>query len=167
VPFGGGQPAPRDLALALAILASRTQSADNRTRAIDALQPVERASPNDVEVLLYLAELYRNTDQTERAEPLYRRAIQLDPNQVTASVGLGAILTGRGDYAGAIQLWHDALERNGGLELVRINMAMAQWRKGDLQDAERTLTKAVDFSPGFATPLDLLQRVREEIRRRQ
>lgn len=166
-PFGGGQPAPRDLALALGILASRTQSADDRARAIDALQPAERASPNDVEVLLYLAELYRNTDQASRAEPLYRRAMQLDRNQVTASVGLGAILMERGQYADAIQLWQDALAKNGGLELVRMNMAMAQWRSGDLQAAERTLTKSVDLSPGFATPLDLLQKVREQIRLRQ
>jgi hypothetical protein len=166
-PFGGGQPEPRDLALALGILASRTQSADDRARAIDALQPVERASPKDVEVLLYLAELYRNTDQANRAEPLYRRAMQLDLNQVTASVGLGAILMGRGEYAGAIQHWQDALEKNSGLELVRINLAMAQWRSGDLNAAERTLTRAVDLSPGFAAPLDLLQSVREQIRRWQ
>ena len=50
-----------------------------------------RATPDDPQVLIYLAESYRNGGQAERAIPLYRRAIVLDPAQVTAPVGLGGI----------------------------------------------------------------------------
>ena len=129
------------------------------------LQDAERASPNDVEILLYLAELYRNGNRQDDAVPLYRRAMRLDPIQVTASVGLGGILMERGELAGAIELWQDALAKNGGLELVRINMAMAQWRSGDLPAAESSLVRAVSLNPGFATPVELLQRLRQEMRR--
>ncbi len=114
--------------------------------------------------MVYLAELYRNGGQEEKAIPLYRRAMELDPTQVTAPVGLGGILMERGQYAEAIRLWQDALAKNGGLELVRINMALAQWRSGDLHAAERSLAKAVELSPGFATPVELLQKLRDQMR---
>ena len=160
VAFGGAPTSARDIALAYGIAASRTQDAALRSRAMAMLQEAERASPNDVEILLYLAELYRNGNRQDDAVPLYRRAIRLDPAQVTGSVGLGGILMERGEFAGAIDLWQDALRKNGGLELVRINMALAQWRSGDLPAAESTLLKAVSLNPGFATPLELLQQLR-------
>jgi hypothetical protein len=165
--FGGAPAAPRDLALAYGILASRTHAATDQARALIALEKAQRESPGDVEVMVYLAELYRNGGQDEKAIPLYRRAMELDPSQVTAPVGLGGILMERGQDAEAIRLWQDALARNAGLELVRINMAMAQWRSGDLKAAERTLAKAMELSPGFATPAELLQKVRDQIRRSQ
>ena len=65
-----------------------------RLRATSLLQDAERPSPDDVEVLLYLAELYRNGNREADAVPLYRRAIRLGPTQVTASVGLGGISVG-------------------------------------------------------------------------
>jgi hypothetical protein len=159
--FGGSRADPRDLALAYGIVASRTHQAADQARALTALERVARTAPSDVEVLLYLAELYRNGDQEEKAIPLYRRAIDLDPSQVTASVGLGGIMMERGQYAEAIRLWQDALAKNAGLELVRINMAMAQWRSGDLPAAERTLRKAIELNPGFAAPVDLLQKLQQ------
>ncbi len=162
--FGGGRAEPRDIALAYGILASRTQTAAARTRAVTALEEAERANPADAEPLVYLAELYRNSGQEAKAIPLYRRAMQLDPAQVTAPVGLGGILMERGAYAEAIALWQDALAKNAGLELVRVNMALAQWRMGDLQAAGRSLAKAVELSPGFATPRDLLQKLRAQMR---
>jgi hypothetical protein len=162
--FGGGRAEPRDLALAYGIMASRSHRAADESRALTALEQAANNSPSDVEVLLYLAELYRNGDQGDKAIPLFRRAIDLDPSQTTASVGLGGILMERGQYTEAIRLWQDALAKNAGLELVRINMALAQWRSGDLGAAERSLAKAIELNPGFATPVDLLQKLREQIR---
>jgi hypothetical protein len=66
--------------------------------------------------------------------------------------------------AEAIRLWEDALSRNGGLELTRINMAQAKWRSGDLRGAEADLVKAVALNPGFAVPVELLEKLREQIR---
>ena len=163
VVFGSGRAEPRDIALAYAIAASRTRDAAIQSRAATLLQQAEHSSPDDVEVLLYLAELYRNGNQVDQAIPLYQRAIRLDPTQVTASVGLGGILMQRGQDTEAIRLWQDALSKNGGLELVRINMAMAQWRSGDLPSAESSLVKAIALNPGFATPVEMLQRLRQQL----
>ena len=99
VPFDGAAASPRDVALAYAIVATRPGAA-GRDRARQLLEAAERNSPDDAEVLLYLAEIYRNTGQEDRAIPLYRRAMRLDPAQVTASAGLGGILFERGRRSG-------------------------------------------------------------------
>ena len=131
VPFGEAAASKRDVALAYAgIAAVRQRTAASQDRARQLLEQVEQSSPEDSEVLLYLAEIYRNSGLEERAIPLYRRAMQIDPAQVTASVGLGGILFEHGEYPAAIRLWQDALSKNSGLVLVSTNLAMAQWRTG-------------------------------------
>jgi Tetratricopeptide repeat/Cytochrome c554 and c-prime len=162
VPFGGAGASARDVALAYAIVATRPGAA-GRDRARQLLEAVERSSPDDAEVLLYLAEIYRNTGQEDRAIPLYRRAMRLDPAQVTASAGLGGILFERGEDREAIPLWQDALAKNSGLVLVATNLAMAQWRSGDMAAAQATLKKVIDLSPGFQPASDLLKRLQEAL----
>jgi hypothetical protein len=158
VPFGGATASARDVALAYAIVATRP-GAGGGDRALQLLEAVERNSPDDSEVLLYLAEIYRNAGRQDRAIPLYRRAMRLDPAQVTASAGLGAILFERGDDREAIRLWQDALAGNSGLVMVGTNLAMAQWRSGDRAAAESTLRRVIDLSPGFQPARDLLKRL--------
>jgi hypothetical protein len=160
VPFGGAAASPRDAAVAYAIVATRPGAA-GRDRARQLLEAAEVNSPDDVEVLLYLAEIYRNTGQEDRAIPLYRRAMRLDPAQVTASAGLGGILFERGDDREAIRLWQDALGKNSGLVMVGTNLAMAQWRSGDVVSAQATLRKVIDLSPGFQPARDLLKRLQD------
>jgi Tetratricopeptide repeat/Cytochrome c554 and c-prime len=162
VAFGGVAASPRDLALAYAIVATRP-GAVGRDRGRQLLEAAERDSPDDAEVLLYLAEIYHNTGQEDRAIPLYRRAMRLDPAQVTASAGLGGILFERGEDREAIRLWQDALAKNSGLVLVATNLAMAQWRSGDTAAAQATLRKVIDLSPGFQPARDLLKRLQEAL----
>lgn len=92
--------------------------------------------------------------------PLYETAMRLAPDQVTASVGLGAIRMERGEYAEAIRLWTDALSKNSGLQLVRLNLARAYWSIGDMPKARAALEKAVELSPGFPAAVNLLERFR-------
>lgn len=156
VAFGGGPASDRDLALAYAMVGQRAL-------AQEMLQKAEREFPEDSEVLMYLAELYRNGGKVDLAIPLYQRAIRVRPEQVTASVGLGSIRMERGEYAEAIRLWEDALAKNAGLELVRVNLAMAYWRSGNLRSAEAHLVKAVELGPGFAPAADLLRQLRARL----
>jgi tetratricopeptide (TPR) repeat protein len=153
VPFGGGPFTPRDLALAYAIAGS--------PRALQGLQAAARQSPDDTEVLLYLAERYRNDGKPDLAIPLFERA----GSELTALVGLGAIRMERGEYAEAIRLWESALAKNAGLVLVRTNLAIAYWKTGNLEAAEKHLVKAVALSPGLAAPAELLEKVRGQRKR--
>jgi cytochrome c-type biogenesis protein CcmH/NrfG len=160
VAFGGAPASSRDLALAYAIKAIGKQSGADRTRALGLLERAAREAPNDVEVLLFLAERYRNDGRNDLARPVYERAIRLDPGQVTASVGLGGIMMEHGEYAEAIRLWTDALSKNSGLELVRMNLAVALLRTGDRTAAISMLEKAVSLNPAFAPTRQLLEQAR-------
>jgi len=160
VPFGGGRSTARDLALAWGIVAARGDRVADRPRAEALLATALQESPGDVELLLYLGEIYRNTDRGDFAIPLFQRAIRLDPAQLTASVGLGGIYLERGRPADAIPLWEDALKKDAGLVLVRTNLALAYWQTGDLRAAEQHLAKAVAMAPGLAAPAELLEKLR-------
>jgi predicted CXXCH cytochrome family protein len=162
VAFGGAFASPRDLALAYAIVASRP-AGGGKERAQHLLEAAAEKSPGDTEVLLYLAEIYRNAGLDDRAIPLYRRAMRLDPAQLTALVGLGGIQFDRKDDREAIRLWQDALTKNPGLVMVGTNLALAYWRTGDLASAESTIRKVIDRSPGFQPARDLLKRLQEAL----
>jgi hypothetical protein len=159
VAFGGSPASSRDLALAYAIKAVGQRSGADRTRALSLLERAARATPNDAEVVMFLAERYRNDGHNDLARPLYERAIRLDAGQVTASVGLGGIMMEHGEYAEAIRLWTDALSKNSGLELVRMNLAVALLRTGQRAAAISMLEKAVSLNPAFAPTRQLLEQV--------
>lgn len=76
-----------------------------------------------------------------------------------ASVGLGGIVMEAGETAGAIRLWEDALSRNAGLELVRLNLTLALLRMGDRPFAEFHRRKAMSLNPALAPARDLLLRI--------
>jgi tetratricopeptide (TPR) repeat protein len=159
VAFGGAPASPRDLALAYAIKAIGRQTGADRTRALSLLEKAASTAPNDVEVLLFLAERYRNDGKNDLALPLYQRAIQLDAGQVTGSVGLGGIMMEQGNYAEAIRLWTDALSKNSGLELVRMNLAVALLRTGERAAARSMLEKAVSLNPAFPPTRQMLEQI--------
>jgi len=150
--FGGGAPSERDLGLTYAI-------AGDRRRAIPLLEKVAAGPAVDAEPLLYLAEIDRDSGKAAEAIPLYERAMKLDPLQVTASAGLGAIRMERRQYAEAIRLWEDALAKNAGLVMVRTNLALAYWRSGDRQSAERHLRRALELNPAFEPAQNLLRTI--------
>jgi tetratricopeptide (TPR) repeat protein len=156
--FSGGEPAPRDLALAYAILAQQEpRNTAYRTRAFELLRSI--ANP-DAEVMVALAEYQRESDPPQ-AVSLYERAIAADPSQLTARVNLGAIRMERGEYAEAIRIWQDALSRNPGLVLVRANLALALMRTQSPAAARAVLEKAAEFNPLFGLPGQLLDQVRQ------
>lgn len=157
--FDGTQASLRDQALAYGIVAAGRSSGADRTRALALLETAVQENPADVEVMLYLAEIYRNDGKNHLARPLYQRAVALDPNQATASVGLGGILMEGGEYREAIRLWTGALSKNAGLQLVRLNLAVAFLNIGDRRSAESHLRKALDLNPAFAPARELLKKL--------
>jgi predicted CXXCH cytochrome family protein len=163
--FGGGTASLRDLALAYAFAAiGKTAGADHR-RALDLLPRVLQESPDDIEALVSLAEIYRNTGRNDLARPLYERALTLEPGQATASVGLGGVDMEAGDYPAAIRLWKSALTRNEGLQFVRVNLAVALLRTGDRAGAASILQRGFELNPAFAPIRQLLKELNGDLHR--
>jgi Flp pilus assembly protein TadD len=65
----------------------------------------------------------------------------------------------RGNFAEAVRLWTDALGKNAGLELVRLNLAVALLSLGNRDAAEVNLRKALSLNPAFTPAIDLLQKL--------
>ena len=65
----------------------------------------------------------------------------------------------RGDLVGAIPLFRDALLKNAGLQLVRMNLAVALWQTGDRPGAESVLRAAIALNPAYAPARELLTRI--------
>lgn len=161
VPFGGGPADQRDLGLAYAIAAQRDHNSADQSRAFDLLRAAAPQAQSDSEVLLYLAELYSRSSDERSAIPLYELAMRVDPAQLTASVSLGGIRLEHGQTEEAIRLWRDALSKNPGLVLVRMNLAVALIRVGDVTSAQATLEKALEFSPTFSAAAKLLEQIKQ------
>ncbi len=59
--------------------------------------------PDELSVLIRLARLERARNLPERAEVLFRRALEIDANSAAALLGLGKIASARGDFEAAVQ----------------------------------------------------------------
>lgn len=79
-------------------IAALGQSTD-RTRARGLLEQAAKDTPEDVEVLVSLAEIYRNDGRGDAAQSLYARVLALDAGQLMALVGMGGVAMEHGQYA--------------------------------------------------------------------
>jgi predicted Zn-dependent protease len=65
----------------------------------------------------------------------------------------------RGNYAGAIEFWKEALALNPAMTLVRVNMATALLRVGQVGEAKAMVEKALEFNPASPEARELLGRI--------
>ena len=151
VPFGGVQAGDREFGLAYAAAPGFEKRA---------LEYLERAPQDDAEVLAHLAYLYELRGSQSKATPLYQKALKLDPSQVAAAVNLGNAYIKGGQARDAIKLWRYALERSPGLETVRLSLAAALYRSGDVAGSEGGLLKLLELNPGNTVARKLLNDVR-------
>jgi predicted Zn-dependent protease len=70
---------------------------------------------------------------------------------------------GRADEA--MRLWSDVLARSPGLEIARMNLALARRLAGDLKSAEQTLNDGLSLNPGATEMRRLLNQLRPPVPR--
>jgi predicted CXXCH cytochrome family protein len=152
-PFWKATLEDRDLGLAYA-------SDGLRDRALPLLKSAQARDPNDVPVLIQLAQFCDEAGQEDEAMALSERIVRLDPSQVAVAVNLGTYYMRRGRPEEAMRLWKNALSRSPGLTGARVNLAVAQFRAGDARAAEATLRKALEYDPDQETARKLLAEIR-------
>lgn len=161
VRFDGAPPDPRDLGLAYASLGGRERVPAYQERAFELLRQAVAGGARDPQALLHLAELYKNRGDEKSAIPLYEEAMRLDPDQVGASVALGAIHADRGQWREAVRLFQDALSKNPALVGVRTALAMVLLETGEAEAARSALEKALEFDPAYLPARQLLDQIRK------
>lgn len=87
-------------------------------------------------------------DDITRAESFFSQSIRLEPGFAYAHAGLARCLTRRGDAAGAIRSWQEAIGLDPSSVSWHMEMARLQIGAGLLDEAERTLRGAIEQWPG-------------------
>lgn len=130
--------------VAVASLAAVTVSAPNLARTLEAQKRLAAERPSDAAVFNDLGNLLQLSHRPDEAEAAYRRAIELDPNRVSALFNLGLLQQEKGERREASKLYKRALK-------LEPRHAWAHYQLGSLYEAWGDESKAIDsYASSFA-----------------
>jgi tetratricopeptide (TPR) repeat protein len=125
---------------------------------IEGLQAQARQTPSDPEAyaqlgLAYLQQVRESGDPSfyPKAEGVFDQALRLNPNDFTATSGLGTLALARHDFRGALALGERARRIDPGIARNDGVIADAQIELGRYAAAERTLQRYVDAKPELSS----------------
>lgn len=118
--------------------------------AIELLVRANSLQPQDYEAVVGLGNANFDTGRYEIAEKWYTAALVKNPKDVNVRTDLGLSLMFRvpPDYDGAIREFRGSLETEPGHEQTLQNLVVALTKRGDFGEAETTLKKLSEVSPG-------------------
>jgi tetratricopeptide (TPR) repeat protein len=118
-------------------------------------------NPQNAAANIVLANAYFDSQKFEDAEKYYSKALEIEPNNVNARTDLGATLVERQppDYGRAIEEFRKALEQDPKSAPTLYYLGIAQQRKGDRAEAEKTLAELEKNHPQS----ELVSRLRQNL----
>jgi tetratricopeptide (TPR) repeat protein len=102
-----------------------------------------------LEYALLLGSVYRDRQEYQSAVPWFEKALQLDPGNVLATVGLGWCLKRSQRLGEAIQLYQAAIPQHPREALLHYNLACYLSLLGRTSDALGSLERALDLDADF------------------
>ena len=96
-----------------------------------AFERVLRSAPDDVPTMVRLAEAALDQGRPDAAEPLFTKALSLQPRSVAAHYGLGRTALATQDYRRAAQHLDQALALDSTASIIHYSLAMAYRGLGD------------------------------------
>jgi tetratricopeptide (TPR) repeat protein len=97
-----------------------------------------------------LGHLYRQSGNYGEAEKWYRKAVELDPDNVGTQVFLGALLAQKGDLAGAEAVYREATRRaNGAVDEAWLNLGLVLRAQERYEEALACFEKALELTPDY------------------
>ncbi len=121
-------------------------------QATEVLERARSLSPDDVPALLRLATVRLELGESDAAGSLFERVLARDPESAAALDGLGKIAAGKGDAAKAIDYFERVVELQPSASSVYHALGLAYRRVGDLEQAERNLSRGGDAAVLFPDP---------------
>jgi tetratricopeptide (TPR) repeat protein len=157
VPFLGRDASARDLALAYYNLTADGKISE-AARAGRMLLAVQKSDPPDAAVLTALGFLAPAMGMnTAQSADYYREALRLDPLNLLATNNLATLLARAGQLKEAALLWQSAFERNEDIESLGVNLALAECKLGEKDEAVKVLQRVLVYGPGSPTAQRRLQ----------
>lgn len=120
---------------------------DEALAAWDALIAIDA---KDSDAYLGKARVYNYSSREDQAEPLYRKAIEISPDNYQAQVELADILGRRGNWAGAIEGYRTALSKNGGDLAARVELARLLRYSGRYAEADTEIAQVLSTDAKYA-----------------
>lgn len=139
----------REVALAYADEAWRRGDAASARVAHQKLEAAYAIHPGDAAVTAQLAYTYDLGGVPDRAEALYRQALDTDGGNLIALTNLATHLAQKGQVEEAIRLWRRALAIDPGLQAAGLNLARAEASQGKKDAAYETLRQVLSLHPGL------------------
>jgi Flp pilus assembly protein TadD len=102
---------------------------------------------NDKEALDALGNMSAERGDLEKAEWAFRKALRLEPADLTALSNLGTLLAKEGKLKESVVLLREAFDRSQDVPALAMNLARVQCMTGDGQAARGTLTIALVYCP--------------------
>lgn len=126
--------------------------------AVALLQKEREIDPTEPGVPRRLTSIFTAMDRKADAEAAAAKWMELAPNDLEAQIVVAGFKAGRGDFAGAEQLYNKVGEADpANAYLMFYNVGAAIWnRKGDVNAAVAALEKSIKSKPDFAKAYRML-----------
>ncbi len=117
--------------------------------ALEFYQKAQRLKPNDFEANASLGNAFFDARQFENAETYYEKALEIKPDNLNVLSDLGTTFVERRnpDYERAISQFEKALKVEPNHEPTIYNLGIAYLKKGDKENAQKTLNQLKETNP--------------------
>lgn len=116
-------------------------------RGIAALERARRANPENVRVILHLADAYRAARRYDDAARAYGDALAASPGHPNATVGLAMVWQARGDDARAIRLLERVLAVYPDHQQAEFDLALVRFARQEVAAAREAWVRAAEIDP--------------------
>lgn len=103
-----------------------------------------------------LGELYRDTDQADKAVAVLKQAVDLAPDDINSRVILGNLYFKKQDYADMVEQLEKAVAIDPKQETVRFNLGVAYTKQERFYDAWQQFKAVTDLDPGNGEALTIM-----------
>jgi tetratricopeptide (TPR) repeat protein len=119
---------------------------DSLHKAIEHFEALTRLDPTDTDSYITLGRLYRLNNEPSKAEEIFRKALNADPNSRSALVYLAQLYSDQGAYDQAVELLKKIPEGEMDVQ-TRSLLGLAYLQAGDFDNAAATYEKALAQEP--------------------
>ena len=131
--------------------------------ALEKLKKLSGRFPEHAGIVLYLGFAHEKLKNLTKAELLYRRALEMEPENHRAMLRLSTLLIKTGKHEEALSFLESLTRKYPDYTVGWWNLGLLYQRIGELEMAERALEEAVRLEPSKSQVRTQLERVREEL----
>lgn len=131
-------------------------------RALKKLDKAIEFNPDNASAYHYKAEVYRRLSELDKAETLFKKAMELDPKNQLIESNYGVFLCDKGEFNRAIQIFqtplNDPLYEN--KANIYENIGICRMRQGNITEAEKSFKQALALNSRLPKSLIQLSQIR-------